>query len=198
MIFGYARCSTSEDRQDIDRQIRELKQLGATDETIYKEYESGTKADRTEMNKLLTVIRGGDTIVVTEVSRITRSTKQLCDVIELCKKKKLKLIIKDSITIDCTSGTLDPMTNAFLQMSGVFAELERNIISDRVKSGLENARAKGKTLGRQKTTVEDIPAAFKRYYKEYEKGAFTKAELSRLTQLSRPTVDKYIALIKKA
>lgn len=198
MIFGYARCSTSEDRQDIDRQIRELKQLGATDETIYKEYESGTKTDRTEMNKLLAVIRGGDTIVVTEVSRITRSTKQLCDVIELCKEKKLKLIIKDSITIDCTSGTLDPMTNAFLQMSGVFAELERNIISDRVKSGLENARAKGKTLGRQKTTVEDIPAVFKRYYKEYEKGAFTKAELSRLTQLSRPTVDKYIALIKEA
>ena len=142
MIYGYARCSTTEDKQDINRQTRELKQLGATDETLYFEYESGTKIDRAELNKMFNAVREGDTIVTTEVSRITRSTKQLCDIIELCKQKRLKLIIKDSITIDCTSGYVDPMTNAFLQMSGVFAELERNIISERVKSGMRNAKAK--------------------------------------------------------
>ena len=141
MIYGYARCSTTEDKQDINRQTRELKQLGATDETLYFEYESGTKIDRAELNKMFNAVREGDTIVTTEVSRITRSTKQLWDIIELCKQKRLKLIIKDSITIDCTSGDVDPMTNAFLQMSGVFAELERNIISERVKSGMRNAKA---------------------------------------------------------
>ena len=108
------------------------------------------------MNKLLNVVQSGDTIVTTEVSRITRSTKQLCDIIEICKDKKLKLIIKDSITIDCTSGTLDPMTKAFLQISGVFAELERNIISERVKSGMRNAKAKGVVCGRGKTNIKDI------------------------------------------
>ena len=53
MIYGYARCSTNEKLQDINRQVRELKQQGATDETIYLEYESGAKTDRAELNKLL-------------------------------------------------------------------------------------------------------------------------------------------------
>ena len=83
MIYGYARCSTNEELQDINRQIRELKQLGAAEETIYREYESGTKNDRVELQRLLAAVRNGDTIVATEVSRITRSTKQLCEIIEL-------------------------------------------------------------------------------------------------------------------
>ena len=53
MIYGYARCSTNEEMQDINRQIRELKQLGATDETIYREYESGMKNDRVELNRFV-------------------------------------------------------------------------------------------------------------------------------------------------
>ena len=66
MDYGYARCSTNELLQDINRQKRELKELGATDETIYFEYESGTKTDRPEFNKLLSVVQPGDTIVTTE------------------------------------------------------------------------------------------------------------------------------------
>ena len=85
MIYGYARCSTNEKMQDIDRQVRELKLQGATDTTIYLEYESGMKADRAELQKLLNIVQSGDTILATEVSRITRSTKQLCDIIELAK-----------------------------------------------------------------------------------------------------------------
>lgn len=85
MIYGYARCSTNEKQQDINRQVRELKQLGATDTTIYLEYESGIKENRVELNKLLNIVKSGDTIIATEVSRITRSTKQLCDIIELAK-----------------------------------------------------------------------------------------------------------------
>lgn len=53
MIYGYARCSTNEKLQDINRQVRELKQQGATDTTIYLEYESGAKEDRAELSKLL-------------------------------------------------------------------------------------------------------------------------------------------------
>lgn len=86
MIYGYARCSTNERQQDINRQVRELKQQGATDKTIYLEYESGMKADRAELGKLLDIVKPGDTILATEVSRITRSTKQLCEIIELAKE----------------------------------------------------------------------------------------------------------------
>lgn len=196
MIYGYARCSTNELKQDIDRQKRELKELGATDETIYFEYESGTKANRAELKKLLNVVRSGDTIVTTEVSRITRSTKQLCEIIELCAERKIKLIIKNSITIDCTSGELDPMTKAFLQISGVFAELERNIISERVKSGIRNAKEKGVILGRGKTTANDIPANFRKYYEQYINGSLNKSELAKLAGVTRPTAYKYINLLE--
>lgn len=79
MVYGYARCSTSEKEQDVNRQVRELKQMEATDKTIYREYESGMKSNRAELSKLLDIVQSGDTIIATEVSRITRSTKQLCD-----------------------------------------------------------------------------------------------------------------------
>ena len=97
MIYGYARCSTNESMQDIDRQIRELKQQGAEDKTIYREYESGTKTNRAELQKLLDIVKPGDTILATEVSRITRSTKQLCDIIELAKNRKIKLVTTECL-----------------------------------------------------------------------------------------------------
>lgn len=197
MIYGYARCSTNEKEQDIDRQKRELKELGATDETIYFEYESGTKVDRPEFNKLLNIVQKGDTVVTTEVSRLTRSTKQLCDIIQLISDKGLKLVIKGSVTIDCSNGEIDPMTKSFLQMAGVFAELERNLISARVKSGLDNARAKGKVIGRPKTTKDDIPQVFKKHYYLYKEKKLNKKELSKVCGLSYPTTLKYIALTEK-
>lgn len=116
------------------------------------------KADRAELKKLLSVVQSGDTILATEVSRITRSTKQLCDIIELAKEKHIKLVL-GSFVVDC-SKELDPMTEGMLKMMGVFSELERNIISQRVKSGMENAKAKGKAIGRPSTTAEDIPSIF--------------------------------------
>ena len=75
MNYGYARCSTNELKQDIDRQKIELIKQGVAEENIYFEYESGTKIDRVEFNRLLETIDEGDTIIATEVSRITRSTK---------------------------------------------------------------------------------------------------------------------------
>lgn len=197
MIYGYARCSTSEKEQDIDRQKRELKELGATAETIYFEYESGTKADRAEFNKLLNIVQQGDTIVTTEVSRLTRSTKQLCDIIQLISDKGLKLVIKGSVTIDCANGEIDPMTKSFLQMAGVFAELERNLISARVKSGIDNARAKGKAIGRPKTSKDTIPEVFYKHYPLYKEGRLTKKDLAAICGLSYPTVFKYLALAEK-
>ncbi|WP_072301132.1 recombinase family protein [Ruminococcus flavefaciens] len=91
--------------------------------------------ERAELKKLLKIVNTGDTIISTEVSRITRSTKQLCEIIELAKTKHLKLILGTFI-VDC-SRELDPMTEGMLKMMGVFSELERNIISQRVKSGME-------------------------------------------------------------
>lgn len=194
-VYGYCRCSTNDTKQDVNRQVRELKEMGAKAETIYTEYVSGMKQDKTELNKLLDVIAVGDTLAVTEVSRITRSTKQLCDIIELVKAKKIKLVIKNSITIDCTNGELDAMTKAFLQMAGVFSELEHDMICSRVKSGVANARAKGKQIGRPKATLADVPDKVKDKYSLYKSGELTKSEYAKVCGISRPTLDKYINLI---
>ena len=198
MIFGYCRCSTNETKQDINRQVRELKELGATDKTIFKEYLKGTSNNKVELNRLLETIQPGDTLVVTEVSRISRSTKQLCEIIELVQKKKIKLVIKNSLTIDCSKGELDPMTKAFLQINGVFAELERNMISERVKSGMANARAKGKVIGRPEIDKEDITRndKFMNAYKLYKDKKIKKIDIHRLTNLSRVTIDKYIKTLE--
>lgn len=194
-VYGYCRCSTNDTKQDIDRQVRELKAMGATDKTIYKEYVSGMKQNKTELNKLFDIITEGDTLTVTEISRITRSTKQLCDIIDTVKAKKIKLIIKNSITIDCTNGELDPMTKAFLQMAGVFGELEHDMICARVKSGVANARAKGKQVGRKPITLAQIPDKVKDKYNLYKSGELTKCEYATICGISRPTLDKYINLM---
>lgn len=196
MVYGYCRCSTNESKQDVNRQRRELKALGVDDSGIYMEYESGTKVNRPELMKLLNVVQTGDTIVTTEISRITRSTKQLCDIIELVKTKHLKLIIKDSITIDCSSSdTIDPMSNAFLQIAAVFAELERNMICDRVKSGMANARSKGVRLGRPQLTIDDIPDKVKSMFERYRCNQISKTEYAVLCGISRPTLNKYLAIM---
>ena len=195
MIYGYCRCSTNETRQDINRQRREIKKLGATDEHIYLEYESGTKVNRPELQKLLEIVKSGDVIVTTEVSRITRSTKQLCDIIELCKERRLKLVIQNSVTIDCSTGEIDPMTEAFLQMAGVFAQLERNMTVSRIKSGLRNARAKGVRLGRPQLTADQLPRKVIEQYDNWKNGLISKTDYAKICNVSRPTLDKYIAIL---
>lgn len=194
MIYGYARCSTNEDKQDIDRQVRELKTAGA--QKIFLEYEHGDSAVKEQLFALLETAEKGDTIITLEVSRLARSTKQLCDIIDKVKAKHLKLSILGSITVDCTNGEIDPMTNAFIQMSGVFAELELMIIRARVKSGMQNAKLKGAKIGRPQVTKEDIPQIFYRHYPAYKAKQLNISEFARVCNLSRTTVYKYISLLE--
>lgn len=196
VIYGYARCSTDESRQDIDRQKREILSMGVQeDKHIYWEYESGAKANRAELMKLLDVIQEGDTVAATEVSRLTRSTRQLCEILQVVQEKKIRLLI-GSFSVDCRSADIDPMTKGMLMMWSVFSEMERDIISQRVKSGMKNAAAKGKQIGRPKTTVDTLPDKFWKYYKLYENGEITISEFSRLMGCSRTTIYKYREMAK--
>ena len=195
MKHGYARCSTNESKQDIERQVRELKTAGA--ESLFVEYEHGDADDKKQLALLLERATPGDTIITTEVSRLSRSTKQLCEIIDRIQKQKLRLEILGSITIDCRSGELDPMTKAFLQMSGIFAELELSMIRARVRSGMANAKAKGAKIGRPQVTAEEIPSVFYRHYPAFKKGSLNISELARVCNLSRTTVYKYISLLER-
>lgn len=194
MNFGYARCSTNENRQDIDRQVRELKAAGA--EEIFLEYEHGDAAVKKQQQTLFDTAQEGDTIITLEVPRLARSTKQLCEIIEIIDAKHLRLVIVGSITMDCREGHADPMTEAFLQMAGVFSQLELAMIRARVKSGMANARAKGALIGRPRTTVDDVPPVFLRHYPAYRNGKLNVSELSRVCNISRTTAYKYLSLLQ--
>ncbi|MBE5766798.1 MAG: recombinase family protein [Clostridiales bacterium] len=192
--YGYARCSLAEEKgQDINRQVRELKAAGA--EEIVLEREHGDAKVKQNLEMLLDAAEAGDTIITTEVSRLSRSTQQLCEIINVVKAKKLRLVILGSITVDCRNGQIDPMSQAFVQMSGIFAELELSILRARVRSGMENAREKGKHIGRPQTTKDDIPAVFYKHYPAYMAGKLNVSELARVCGLSRPTVYKYLKMV---
>lgn len=195
--YGYARCSTNESKQDIDRQKRELISVGIKEENIFWEYESGIKDDRLQLNRLMEIVKEGDSITSLEVSRLTRSTQKLCEIIKEVQTKKIKLIIAGSLTVDCSPGKeLDPLTKGMLMMWGVFAELEHDMIVQRVKSGMENARAKGKIIGRPKTTLDSIPSVFYKYYPRFKTGNINLSEFSRLCGMTRATIYKYLGLVE--
>ena len=194
MIYGYARCSTNESKQDINRQVKELKAAGA-DEVLF-EFEHGDAKTKKQLQMLLDIAREGDTIITLEVSRLTRSTQQLCSIVETVKEKRLCLVIVGSITVDCRNGQIDPMSQAFIQMSAVFAELELSIIRARVRSGMQNARSKGRPIGRPRTTADDVPGVFLKHYPQFLAGKLNVSELARVCGLSRPSVYKYLKLLK--
>ena len=98
---------------------------------------------------------------------------------QLVQDKHLVLNIGGSFIVDCSKGEIDPMTQGMIMMWGVFSEMERNIISQRVKSGLANAKAKGKKLGRPQTNINKIPDKFFKYYQLYKdkKIAFVRTKI---------------------
>lgn len=194
MIYGYARCSTNETKQDINRQVRELKAAGA--EHISLEYEHGDSKVKSQQQAMFAQAQAGDTIITLEVPRLARSTQQLCEIIDRVRERRLCLVIVGSITLDCREGRADPMSEAFLQMAGVFSQLELSMIRERVRSGMANAKAKGKQIGRPQVTKDDVPAIFLRHYPAYKTGHLNVSELSRVCDLSRTTIYKYISLLE--
>lgn len=195
MEYGYARCSTNETKQDIDRQVRELKAAGARE--IFLEYEHGDAKVKSQQEAMFATAEAGDTIITLEVPRLARSTQQLCGIIDTVREKRLRLVIVGSITLDCRQGTADPMSEAFLQMAGVFSQLELAMIRSRVRSGMANAKAKGKQIGRPQITADSIPAIFLRHYPAFKNGQLNISELARVCDLSRTTVYKYISLLER-
>lgn len=129
-IYGYARCFLAEEKgQDLNRQVRELKAAGA--EEIITEREHGDFKVKQNLDLLLEVAEEGSTLICTEVSRLSRSTQQLCEIVNIIKSKHMRLEIIGSITIDCRKGDIDPMSQALraLNMFGRrFRKKDRNLI----------------------------------------------------------------------
>lgn len=108
-----------------------MKAAGA--EEVVFEYEHGEARIKKELQMQLNTAHEGDGIITLEVSRLSRSTQQLCEIVNAIRQKRLRLAIVGSLTVDCSSGEIDPRSQALIQMSAVFAELELFIIRARVK-----------------------------------------------------------------
>ena len=105
--YGFARCSLTEEKgQDLNRQVRELKAAGA--EEIITERVHGDAKVKPQLDFLLEHIEENSSLYVTEVSRLSRSTQQLCEILNMIKEKHLRLVILNSVTIDCRNGDIDP------------------------------------------------------------------------------------------
>jgi len=191
-MYGYARCSTNAEKQDIERQCAELTALGAVE--VFREYVRGASESKPEQERLFSTLKAGDTLAATEVSRLARSVHQLCHIEEMARARKIKLRC-GALHLDYTTDKIDPMNRAMLYMMGAFAELERGVTVERIISGLENAKAKGVKSGRPRVTAEDVPQAVRDLLPAYKSGEITATELARRVGLSRQVLYKYFSLL---
>jgi len=141
-IIGYARASTED--QKLDAQIVQLKE--AKCERIYQEKVSGAKVDRPELVAMLDYVREGDTVVVTKLDRIARSTKHLLEITDLLKKKKVVFKV-----LNINFDTSTPTGKLMQTMLAAVAEFEREMMLERQAEGIRIAKAKGKFKGRKPT-----------------------------------------------
>jgi DNA invertase Pin-like site-specific DNA recombinase len=190
--YGYARCSTNQDKQDLERQVKELEKKGADE--IRKEYVSGAKKDKPEFNKIYAEIQQGDTLAVTEVSRLSRNLHELCHIAERMENIKGRLEC-GNIVLDYTEEKTDPVHLAMYQIMGVFAELERGMTVERINSGLKNAKEKGKSIGRPRTTSENISERVKTLLPQYLEGKMNKKEYAEAAGVSKVTLYKYLGIL---
>ena len=196
-IYGYCRCSTNESKQDVKYQMDALMDKGVDVLNIRYEYVSGRKDNRKALNSLFAEMNEGDTLIVTDITRLCRSTRGLCDIIDLIIAKRFRLIV-GTIDIDCRNGSLDPMIEGMLKVNAVFGEMEAKLKVHQIKLGLATAVKEGKALGRPKSTYEDIPKIFMQYYPKYKNGSLNKLAFARVTQLSYPTIYKYIDIVENS
>ena len=146
----YARVSTTKD-QSCERQILELRQIAENHNwKIVDEYVdegiSGPKRNRPELDRMLkdALLRKFDVVATLELSRLGRSVKNMCEIADLLKQKNINLFVKNQ-NIDTSTS----VGELFFNIINSISQYERDLTAERIKSGLENAKRKGKTLGRK-------------------------------------------------
>jgi len=159
-LIGYARVSTSD--QSVDMQIEALKKYGVREEDIYSESASGVKRKRPALQAALRQMREGDTLVVWKLDRIARSINNLLEVMNELDAKGVKFrSITEGLETETPGGQL-----VFFIM-GALAQFERDLIVERTRAGVANAKAKGKKFGREfKLQKEDMPEVWKMIYEQ--------------------------------
>lgn len=174
--IGYARVSTSD--QNLDLQLDELEKAGCT--KIFQEKASSVKK-RPEFEKCLDYLREGDTLVVWKLDRLGRTTKKLLELIDDLRDRGINLqILTLGVDTSTAAGRL------FFTMMAGLAEMERELIRERTKAGLQAARSRGRLGGRNPVNQDILDRAFMMY-----EGNMTVEDITRTLNISRATFYKY-------
>ena len=179
MIYGYARVSTAD--QNLDRQKDALYKYGI--DKLFCEKMSGTKKNRPELDSMLGTIQNGDTIVIESLSRLSRSVKNLAELMETLNDKGVRLVsLKE--TIDTTSST----GRLLFTILSSLAQFERDVLVERTNEGLTAARARERTGGRPTSDEKSVQKAVALYNtKQYK-----ISEITNLTGISKSALYRAI------
>ena len=183
-IIGYARVSTN--KQDISLQIDALEKFGVS--KIYSEKLSGTKSHKTELHNAINELQEGDTLVVYRVDRLSRSLRDLLDIVSELTLRGILLKVIEQSMIDIST----PEGRMQFYISAIISEYEREILSARTRDGLEAARARGRFGGRKPKLSYEQKVEIKKLYDAQE---LTVREIANMFSISSPTVYRCVEYI---
>jgi DNA invertase Pin-like site-specific DNA recombinase len=147
-MIGYARVSTREGQQVFDRQVDALRAAGC--ERIYDDRGSGASADRPGLSACLDYLRRDDVLVVLDLDRLGRRAGELIRLVDELDRRGVGFR-----ALNAPFDTTTPAGRAFLQIQAAFAEMERNLISQRISEGIAAARARGRKGGRPRVMTPE-------------------------------------------
>lgn len=176
MEIGYARVSTQD--QNLDRQTDELTKYGC--QLIFQEKVTGKKSERKELSRLLDQLRPSDTIIVTELTRLSRSVRDLFTLVDAIHEKGANIKSLRESWLDTTT----PQGKLLFTIFAGISEFERDLISQRTKEGLVSARARGRKGGRPKVSPEILKDAITMY----ESKKYSLAEIIKRTGISKTSL----------
>ena len=178
--IGYARVSSI--GQNLDSQMDSLKQAGCI--KIFTDKLTGSRMERPGWEDLLNYIRPDDTLVVTELSRMTRSLLHLLETAKILEQRQINLLsLRESIDTTTATG------RCFLSMMGAIHQMERELRAERASAGRVSAKARGRTGGRPRTDVAKLENA--RIL--YQNSGKTAAEVCRVAGVGRRVFFAYLA-----
>lgn len=184
MKIGYARVSTQD--QNLSLQISSLQKFGC--EKIFSEKKSGVKR-RPELEGLMNIVREGDVVVIWKIDRLARSLSELISITEQFKSKGV-----DLVSIDGQVDTTSAMGRMFFQITGAFAEFERNLIIERTKAGIVEAKKRGVQLGRPKGLTSESQQIARAAKELYLGGTIKPIDICKILNISTGTLYRYLKI----
>lgn len=184
MIIGYCRTSTVDQTASLSAQAEALKEAGA--EKVFEEVASGAKSDRLQLLQTLDYVREGDTLLITKIDRLARSTSDFLSIVDQLEKKKVGLRILDfgGREID----TKSPADRLIITLFAGFAQFERDLMKERQRVGIEAAKKAGKYKGRKATAQAKRSEVFR-----LKSEGVAPMAIARALRISRASVYRIIS-----